>query len=291
MTGFLDGIGKLSEPLTKLVEVTANGIGRYYEPTRITCEAKANAEAKEIELKSKIELSNIERRSKLRVEYRERLRQENIEKVVSLSSEVMPDSVSEDPVDIDWTLQYFDIIQDVCDEDMQTLWSKILAGEVSKPGSYSKRTLYFLKTLDKKDAMDFFSLCSFVFKDETGSMFVLEDEFTLEIMSQKVVDSNGLYLHLSSVGLISEKMDSTCENFDGLTIDYFGDKYLGISNGYKASKGGGIPKLNYPFHFRKLTQVAEELFSIVNALKVDNYFDDLSIGFAKRYKLSFQKQI
>jgi hypothetical protein len=36
--------------------------------------------------------------------------------------------------------------------EMQNLWAQVLAGEANSPGTYSKRTVNFLSSLDKKDA-------------------------------------------------------------------------------------------------------------------------------------------
>ncbi len=49
----------------------------------------------------------------------------------------------------------------ISDDEMQTLWAKVLAGEANSPGTYSKRTVNLLSDLDKKDALLFQSLCRF----------------------------------------------------------------------------------------------------------------------------------
>ena len=228
-------------------------------------------------------------RSNFRVEYRERLRQENIEKVVTLSSKALPDSVSDDSVDIDWTLQYFDIIQDVCDSDMQILWSKILAGEVTKPGTYSKRTLQFLKTLDKHEAVSFVNFCSFIFHDDAGNSCVFEDSFTVSKLSEKFGYDHSLYSHFASIGLISEDRNLTCEELDSECLTYFGTTYIARSEGYKRSEKGGLTKLNTPFQFRFLTKLGVELFSIAQAVPFDNYVNDLSTYLLENHKVAFSE--
>ncbi|MBS1902368.1 MAG: DUF2806 domain-containing protein [Bacteroidetes bacterium] len=71
--------------------------------------------------------------------------------------------LSEDPVDPDWTVRFFNIAEDVSDDDMQLIWGRILAGEVCQPGSYSLRTLDLLKNISQKEATLFATLCKFVF--------------------------------------------------------------------------------------------------------------------------------
>ncbi|MFC1592622.1 DUF2806 domain-containing protein [Chloroflexota bacterium] len=51
----------------------------------------------------------------------------------------------------------------ISDDDMQMLWSRILAGESNSPGTYSKRTINALASFDKVDAELFTKLCSITF--------------------------------------------------------------------------------------------------------------------------------
>ncbi|HAS8313071.1 TPA: DUF2806 domain-containing protein [Vibrio vulnificus] len=117
----INNIDKLSEPVTKLIEVTSAGIGKLYHPLGIVRQAKADAKAKIIIAKADAEIAELNKRANERVEHREMLRQNNIENVVSIAANEMPTEVSENPVDVDWTLQFFDAAQDVCDNDMQLL--------------------------------------------------------------------------------------------------------------------------------------------------------------------------
>ena len=64
-------------------------------------------------------------------------------------------------MDNDWTVNFFDKCRIVSDDDMQTLWSRILAGEANSPGSYSKRTVNFVSEISKEEADLFTSLCGF----------------------------------------------------------------------------------------------------------------------------------
>lgn len=44
---------------------------------------------------------------------------------------------------------------------MQSLWSRVLAGEANQPGAFAKRTVNLLADLDKEDAILFVQLCGF----------------------------------------------------------------------------------------------------------------------------------
>src|SRR5690606_2950141 len=56
---------------------------------------------------------------------------------------------------------FFEKSKLISDEEMQLLWSRILSEEANFPGTFSKRTLAILSSLDKADAILFQKLCSF----------------------------------------------------------------------------------------------------------------------------------
>ena len=96
-----------------------------------------------------------------RVFYQEEKRQSNIVSVLNEAAENLGDETVEDhEPDHDWTARFFNEVQDVSSDEMRTIWAKILAGEVERPGSTSARTLTILKNLDRNPARLFNTLCS-----------------------------------------------------------------------------------------------------------------------------------
>ena len=96
-----------------------------------------------------------------RLQFQEEKRQSNIVSVLNEAAINLGDKTVEDhEPDHDWTARFFNEVQDVSSDDMRTIWAKILAGEVEKPGSTSARTLAILKNLDRNSARLFNELCS-----------------------------------------------------------------------------------------------------------------------------------
>lgn len=180
----------LSKPLTKLIEVMAQGTGAITQPYLI----KKNADAKAYEINvvskavegnqnslqkidykdSKVSLRSLDKesikeitslpeRAQNRIEYQEQKRQQNIEKVTQIAAEQLENekTVSEEKVDKDWTTRFFNYAQDVSNEEMQGLWGRILAGEVKNPKSFSLRTLELIRSLSKSDAELFSKIANF----------------------------------------------------------------------------------------------------------------------------------
>lgn len=153
------------KPLEKLVEVISNGIGTLYKPRAIRKEAeskayeigiieqakaKALAEGKELEAETYLKIQE-------RILFNEVERQNNIDNIAEKTASQLENepNISDEPVDKDWTKRFFNIAQDVSNEEMQNLWSRILAGEVVRPGSFSLRTLELIKNLSKNEAETF----------------------------------------------------------------------------------------------------------------------------------------
>ena len=96
-----------------------------------------------------------------RLQFQEEKRQANLGSVVRQAALELGDrEVLDHEVDHDWTARFFNDVQDVSSEEMQQLWSRVLAGEVERPGSTTIKTLGVLKNLDKATASLFRKLCS-----------------------------------------------------------------------------------------------------------------------------------
>jgi len=284
----LINLEKLSEPLTKLVHVTAAGIGTLYRPFGTVRQAKADSKAKIISSKTGAEVLSLEQRAKFRLEHREALRQENIEKVVLHAAHEMPATTSKDSVDNDWILQFFDHAQDVCNEKMQILWAKILAGEVAEPGKFSKRTLQFVKTINKFEAEMFTGYCSFAFQFDNAWCFIFEGNVTKELMIEKL-GKYALTEHFASIGpLSSDSSAGSCTTWDKQKFNYFSQNYEAYSIADPPSQKR-LTRLDLPFSFRTFSQIGQELFSISGAGPIDGYPEKISSYLEKDVKLSFKK--
>ncbi|MBO7267208.1 MAG: DUF2806 domain-containing protein [Bacteroidaceae bacterium] len=178
----MEGLIKIEgKPLEKLIEVVSNGIGTLYRPRAIKNEADAKAYAIKVIEKAKheaiaegklIEAENLDRINE-RLVAKEIKRQNNIDDVIELAVNDLnqTESIIDVPVEQDWSTRFFDIVQDVSDNEMKILWGKILAGEVKRPKSYSLRTLELLRNLSKEEADIFVKVSQFVLKQNDYFIF------------------------------------------------------------------------------------------------------------------------
>jgi Protein of unknown function (DUF2806) len=82
-------------------------------------------------------------------------------------------SAPEKSIDDDWLYRWRDNVSEISSEDLRSIWGKVLAGEIKSPGSYSLRTLEFLKNLNKQEAeavakLSRFVIADFIFRDKSG---------------------------------------------------------------------------------------------------------------------------
>ncbi|MFA8435236.1 MAG: DUF2806 domain-containing protein [Marinifilaceae bacterium] len=151
-----EGVGKLSEPITKLIEVISCAVGKVYEPTYIVRKAKADLKSKVITELSELISNEIQHRGfKFFISQLEK-KQLNIEKIINKSIKYLPAELSDPNMPNEgWILDFFDLSQNCTDDDIQELWGKLLADEVDNPGSHSRRLMHTLKVMAPFEAKFF----------------------------------------------------------------------------------------------------------------------------------------
>lgn len=185
----LEGAKGLGPACEKLIGAVQSVIGKAYEPRHIRKIADAKAyeiatigqairESSDIPItydKGNICMENTDldsfvKRTQNRLAYQELSKQNNIESVVDNAYGLLEgETAATDPIDSDWLLRFFNSVQDVSNIEMQQLWSKILAGEIKKPASFSLRTLEALRNISTEEAYLFQKICDYKINIENHS--------------------------------------------------------------------------------------------------------------------------
>ena len=257
--------GNLSKPANTLIRSISGAIGGLYEPERIVRRAKAEVKAKLIETEGDIAVSELQQRAARRLAHQETLYQENSEKIISDALPRLEDVARPQEISNDWYINFFDKARLVSDEQMQTLWSKILAGEANSPGSFSRRTINSLDSLDKEEANLFTTLCGFNFfvKDLVPLVF---DEMH-HIYNENGINFEGLTL-LDSIGLIQFRAVSR------LVLGLVQEK--GVVKHYDQSwilTVGDVHNNNLEIGKALLTKIGQELAPICGSKPVPGFAD------------------
>lgn len=216
-------VGKLSKPATVLVEKISNAIGILYEPRRIKQKAIAEAEASKTKALMDLEIEDIQKRALNRLVSEEIRKQENIESITEKSFASLKENATPEKIEDDWLSNFFDKCKLISDEEMQNLWAQILAGESNAPGKFSKRTIEFMSTLDKSDAIlfdNFLKYCWYI---------VGYQPMIIDYVDNKIYTKNNIHfgtlMHLQEIGLISFEPANGFKkvfSIDTCSIGYYG---------------------------------------------------------------------
>lgn len=265
----LINFGDLSKPVTLLIEKVSKAVGVLYEPTRIVKKAKANAKAEKIKLMASIELSEIQQRAIDRMVYQEERKQRNIESITAQAAALLGDNSEVENLSEDWVAYFFKNCDIVSDKEMQSLWSRLLSGEAAKSGTFSRKTIDIVASMNKVDAEYFSELCGFGLQIDGSEIIPVVFDYNREVYKNQGANFGNL-LHLESLGLINfegvsgYKWEADC---NCLKISYF-DVLLEIefvSGGNNSLEVGKV----------LLTRSGVELANICGATKKDKFIDYL----------------
>jgi hypothetical protein len=258
-------LGELSKPATVLIEKISEAIGGIFKPYQIKRIAKAEAAASLIEAESQIQITDLHRRAMHRFVEEEAQKQANIETITSQSLPLLEDNSSPENVDDDWITNFFDKCRIVSDEDMQKLWSRVLASEANTPGTFSRRTVNLISDLENRDADLFTNLCRFGWM--IGNVVPLVFDSQHDIYNRYGIDFNTLN-HLETLGLIQFNAVGTFQILrlpKRFSISYYGTQVtLTMPN-----ENANSLELGHVL----LTKAGQELAPICGSTSIPEYFE------------------
>ena len=195
----LVNLGDLTKPATVLIEKISDAVGGVFKPFQIVRIAKAEAEAGRIQAEAHIQVTDLQRRAMHRFLEEEAKKQSNIEAITRAAIPLLEEQSMPEGMADDWITNFFDKSRIVSDVEMQSIWSRVLAGEANTPGTFAKRTVNLLGDLDKADAELFVRLCGFGWN--IGNVVPLIFDVQASIYNDHGINFNSLS-HLESLGLI-----------------------------------------------------------------------------------------
>lgn len=263
----LVSLGELTKPINTLVERASDAVGGLFRPWQTRRVARAEADAELIRAGGEIQVTELHKRAFWRFLEEESTKQTNMENIlVKAIPNVDQENARPEDIGNDWLSNFFDKCRIVSDEDMQSLWARILAGEANNPSRFSRKTVNLVADLDKSDASLFVSLCGFVWM-LAGNPHPLIFDTQHDIYNRQGIDFNSVG-HLESLGLI---------HFNGLS----GFAIVSRAQQWTFSYCGELVLLTLPdgagYEFNQgqviLTQAGKELSQICDASPVDGFFE------------------
>ncbi len=148
----LSDLTGLGQPATELIKRVSDAIGGIAKPWQIKRVASAEAEAKKILAVADVEITDIRERAVKRMVLEEEKNQQNIEAVTAMAIPHLSADAKPEELDEDFVRYLFEKAKMVSNEEMRSVWAKILAGEANKSGSFSRRTMDIVSQMRKEDA-------------------------------------------------------------------------------------------------------------------------------------------
>lgn len=285
----LEGIGKLTEPITKLIEVLSSGIGKLYEPTHKVKMAKAEMKSSIINELSNVITDEIQLRGINVFLEQVTKKQLNFEKIVNKTIKYLPQKLTSEKLPDDgWMMDFFDLCQNCTDNEIQELWAKILADEVDNPNTHSRRLMHNLKILSPVEAKFFkmFAECQCVvharlndsnkeiYNNEVisnkGVIVAVNDEIVIGKHTNTDFDYHKL-LHLTHVGFFDRVSFFISED-----NDFIADEIQFGENRYKLKDA--------ELEVFEFTSLGTELLEIAH-IKKDEEYESFITGYLKENEM------
>ena len=119
------------------------------------------------------------------------------------------EQTSNSEFDFDWFVRFFEACSNISNEQMQELWARVLSGEVSKPGSFSLRTIETLNRMTRNEAIAFSEVSNLAMCTADGMWFVLAEgpsAFNLDEVNDLIIPNAKIRL-LQECGLLNPIKD------------------------------------------------------------------------------------
>lgn len=193
-------------------------------------------------------------RSNLRLQYQQAKKEQNIESVIGKAVLELGDKTTDstEEIDEDWLTRFFETVEDISDEQVQTLWARILAGEVLKPRTYTYRFLTVLKNISKNELDIVLRFAPFVIDGIAVKEQSLLNKYNIDYQSISLLEDMGLLkeggLHIGQLKLSGNESKILLQN-----------SKLAIIFENKSNKG-----ILHMFDILEITETGKKIFELAN---------------------------
>lgn len=248
--------------------------GWLKQPVLRIANAQADSWAKQIEAGGDVKVQQVKIRGFARLAEEAQRTQERLDRIgLKALPQFSPDAKPQD-VKQDWMENYVGHAGKAGDEDAETLWARILAGEVNKPGSYSKRTLEILSVMTQQEAELFVKAAQHAVHN---LMLVIVPRDPSFFPPDSGLTYYG-FMELAALGLFHEAESQFNPFSEGATEVYycFSDSALAVTK----SPGPSL-RIGYALSAWVMTRAGRELANLFEWKTPDDYVEFFRNGIAK----------
>jgi len=211
------------------------------------------------------------------IDVAESIRKEvNVSKAVLIAENILLEEqqdTSDKDIEDDWLYSWREYAGRVSASELQELWGRILAGEFKNPGSYSYRTMEFLKGLSKAEAELIGKLAQFIIAGNIvrNKSQILEGE-GITFGSLLFLQEIGVLSGVEAVGLSMEITGDSKEKFF---------KPL-ISNNKVIMLEHEDPKKILKLGIYQITQIGQQVLALASFQSNEEYLVSIAKDLAKQ---------
>jgi len=224
--------------------------------------------------------SPVEDRSNKRARLSSLRKQSNIEAIMEKTYSFCTSKTINKRTDLDWLNRFINLAEDVSNSTMQDLWAKILAGELSRSGSYSLKALKVFRDMSIVDAKLLAKACSLAVKDHNKkNIRLISGSYQQPGLLNFFNKERQQYVNLSQFGLNYADLLSLADNH---LIFIQESESCMITNGEPVNFSyNGLPlkltcnKANVSLQFYKFTAIGVELAHLIADKANDDFFAHL----------------
>ena len=269
-----------SEPKNKLADSPT-----YDHLCKITQKFGLEAAILPIEKKMPIEDRSIrrERLASLR-------KQKNIETIMEKTIAFCANKSIDKRTDLDWFNHYITLAENVSNKTMQDLWAKILAGELSRHGSYSLKALKLFREMSIVDAKLLAKACSLAVKDKSKkNIRIISGAYQKPGLFNFLNKDRQRYINLSHFGLNYADILSLADNH--LLYQHESESSMMAIGEARNFNYNGMPlnlmskKANVTLQFYKFTPIGAELAHLISDKPDDDFFTILKQQLSHHFKI------
>lgn len=175
--------------------------------------------------------------------------------------------------DPDWLYRWRDAASEVSAEELQHLWGRVLAGEVRSPGSFSLRTLEFLRNISRQEAeaielLSRYAIYGFIYSEDAA---LLEAE-GMNLSFLLAMQDLGLISGVGGVGLSATVTSLRPDSFEQVFI--VGNRALIVTH--------PNPQQKLQWSAYVVTRLGQEVFRLGTPKPSDPYLRALGTAIVRK---------
>ena len=216
--------------------------------------------------------------------------QQNLESIIAKAISYCDDENAVSKTDQDWFNSFIPLAENISNSTMQGLWAKILAGEISKPGSFSLKALSVFKAMSIFDAKLFAKACALSCHDQKKFNYRIISGCAQQPSIFNIFNrGRQQIINLNNFGLSYGDILSLADN--NLLFKQESETSLFDKGGSLAMDFNGIPlifttkKVNCLLSFYKFTPAGTELARLISNAPEMDYLQSLKTQFNHHFSI------